>query len=740
MIFCYAMERKWLKYEREIRLAGFLLVMTLILSNLAAILLFNGAVRHYRRQMESGLAATARMAERMYDHNRLSPANDLEAEWNGLAENSGLSAIGMADSNGKWLAATNRFLLEGYLFDIDDQERVLGWSKLRPGRMARGEGGDNYGYVNYSLRAGSSGNLLVLLAPAGALPTLEAAARLQNMWTVIVFLAALAALIFYLRMIFGPFRQMARLARDGSPRPLVSDVELVMEGFREMISQLRREGRELSDRFDRERERADDLEQFSRQILESVDKGIVCLNNQGVVLASNPAAREIMGREVRTWSDLMGQDEYKAIQGGGRQVIREIGGSTIIRIESSRLKNSAGREIGHNLVISDITDQKRMEELEGLTEKSALLQNAYQGLLAKIAPLLQEIGQARRDGDGLERAASELERLISEQGRLFSYQEGAERTEDSGMVCASADMRQAMELARRVAPADSTVLITGASGTGKELVARAVHELSPRADNRFMAVNCGAFSPDLIANELFGHEREAFTGAGREKKGLLEAAAGGSVFFDEIGDLPLPMQVNLLRVLQERSFLRVGGTREIAVDIRVLAATNRDLKKEVERGAFRQDLYYRLNVIALHLPNLAERREDIPLLVRHFIAKHTPAGATVKSVAPEVMARLQRYDYPGNVRELENIVARGLALCDGPQIEPRHLLGEVDGGALRIARREPRQWPTLEENERQYILSVMEEVGGNKTRAARILDIDRVSLWRKLKRYRIDSD
>jgi DNA-binding NtrC family response regulator len=296
------------------------------------------------------------------------------------------------------------------------------------------------------------------------------------------------------------------------------------------------------------------------------------------------------------------------------------------------------------------------------------------------------------------------------------------------------------EMIRQVAALDCTVLITGETGTGKELVARAVHELSPRAENRFMAVNCGAFSPELIANELFGHEREAFTGAARERKGLLEAAAGGSVFLDEIGDLPVPMQVNLLRVLQERSLRRVGGTREIAVDIRVLAATNRDLKKEVERGAFRQDLYYRLNVIAFHLPNLAERREDIPLLVRHFIAKHTPAGAAVKTASPEVMDRLQRYDYPGNVRELENIVARGLALCDGLQIEPRHLQAELDGGALRIARREPRQWPTLEENERQYILAVMEEVGGNKTRAARMLDIDRVSLWRKLKRYRIDSD
>ncbi len=328
-----------------------------------------------------------------------------------------------------------------------------------------------------------------------------------------------------------------------------------------------------------------------------------------------------------------------------------------------------------------------------------------------------------------------LKREVQDLRRRMADQSGLARIVGQSQVIVSLK-----EMVRQVAGLDCTVLITGETGTGKEVVARAVHELSSRGAGRFMAINCGAFSPDLIANELFGHEREAFTGAGREKKGLIEAAGGGSLFLDEIGDLPLPMQVNLLRVLQERTFRRVGGTREIAADIRIIAATNKDLKKEAERGAFRQDLYYRLNVIALHLPNLAERREDIPLLVRHFMAKHTPAGASVKEVAPEVMERLRQYDYPGNVRELENIVARALALCDGPRIESQHLVRELGGSKVRITRNEPRQWPTLEENERRYILEVMEEAGGNKTRAAQLLDIDRVSLWRKLKRYQIKSD
>ncbi len=291
------------------------------------------------------------------------------------------------------------------------------------------------------------------------------------------------------------------------------------------------------------------------------------------------------------------------------------------------------------------------------------------------------------------------------------------------------------ETIAQVSQLDCNVLILGETGTGKELVARIIHELSPRSSQRFMALNCGAFSAELIDNELFGHEKEAFTGAGRVKKGLLEAASGGTVFFDEVGELPLTMQVKLLRVLQERNFLRVGGTEEIPVDIRILAASNKDLKKEVELGEFRQDLFYRLNVICLHIPSLSERKEDIPLLARHFLAKHTPKGSPVRRISVEVMDILMNYEFPGNVRELENIVERAAVLCEGEVIEPRHLPADLQELRARPERKVQEQWPTLEENEKLYILSVLEEVGGNKTRAAKILGIDRVSLWRKLKRY-----
>jgi len=298
-----------------------------------------------------------------------------------------------------------------------------------------------------------------------------------------------------------------------------------------------------------------------------------------------------------------------------------------------------------------------------------------------------------------------------------------------------------MEILKRtieqVAPTDSNVLILGETGTGKELVARTIHRLSPRADKRFMAINCGAFSEELLANELFGHEREAFTGARGIKKGLFEVTQGGTILLDEIGDMPLSMQVKLLRVLQERTLMRLGGTQEIPVDIRVLAATNKDLKREIEQGAFRQDLYYRLDVITLHVPRLAGRKDDVLILSLHFLRKFSEAqGKKIEALADGAMDILLSYEFPGNVRELENIIERAVTLADGTSIEVDHLPMDLQKLALRI-RRPQRDLMTLEENEREYITWILGQVSDNKTKAAEILGIDRVSLWRKLKRYQL---
>ena len=312
-------------------------------------------------------------------------------------------------------------------------------------------------------------------------------------------------------------------------------------------------------------------------------------------------------------------------------------------------------------------------------------------------------------------------------------QKGAQR-----IVGQSSKIQALRETIDQVSQLDCNVLIQGETGTGKELVARTIHELSPRCKKRFVAFNCGVFTEELISSELFGYERGAFTGANKIKKGLLEMAEGGTVFFDEVGELPLSMQVKLLRVLQERSLLRVGGTEEIAVDFRVLAATNKDLKRETEAGAFRSDLYYRLDVLTIKIPSLSERKEDIPLLAHHFLAKHARLGRTVPRLSPEAERRLMLYDYPGNIRELENIAQRILITCDEDIIEPQQIagvFGDTEGMSIRDHRED---WPSLEEHEKHYILEVLDEVEGNKSAAVKILGIDRVSLWRKIKRYGLE--
>jgi len=299
------------------------------------------------------------------------------------------------------------------------------------------------------------------------------------------------------------------------------------------------------------------------------------------------------------------------------------------------------------------------------------------------------------------------------------------------------------ETIAQVAMVESNVLILGETGTGKELVARSIHTMSNRSDRRFVAVNCAAFTEELLANELFGHERDAFTGARAQKKGLIELADKGTFFLDEIGDMPLSMQAKLLRALEERAIMRVGGEREIPVDVRILAATNKDLKQAVEDGEFRRDLYYRLNVIALSLPSLAERRQDIALLANHFLAKYATAmSKPVKAISPEALEALQGYAFPGNVRELENIIESAVVMCSGDTIQVGNLPDELL--ELRVQQLKelcPKfdSMQPLKELELEYIQWVLRQTGNNKTRTAEILGIDRASLWRKLQRQSDDK-
>ena len=328
----------------------------------------------------------------------------------------------------------------------------------------------------------------------------------------------------------------------------------------------------------------------------------------------------------------------------------------------------------------------------------------------------------------------QIKKIISHQElvteNVYLKEELQKEYEFDQIIGQSKPMQRVYELIAQVAPTDSTVLVTGESGTGKELVARAIHANSPRCYGPFVAVSCGALPDTLLESELFGYEKGAFTGADHSKKGRFEMANGGTLFLDEIGDVSPKTQVDLLRVLQQREFRRLGGHKVIETDVRIIAATNRDLIKAIGEKKFREDLYYRLNVISIHLPPLRERKDDIPLLTRHFIKKFAiKLHKDQKTVSPSAMKLLKEYDWPGNVRELENVIERAMVIGKGKSIQPEDLPISCEP---EILKKRPR---ALSEVEKLHIKSVLEENDWNISKCARELQIDRQTLYNKIKKY-----
>jgi len=306
-----------------------------------------------------------------------------------------------------------------------------------------------------------------------------------------------------------------------------------------------------------------------------------------------------------------------------------------------------------------------------------------------------------------------------------------------GLIAQSPAMQAVLDLVERVAPTDATVLIQGESGTGKEVIAKAVHHASPRAARPFVAVNCGAVPETLLESELFGYVRGAFTGAAGGKFGLFEEAGGGTLFLDEIAEMPATLQVKLLRALQSGEVRRLGATQAATIDVRVLAATNGDLATRISQGSFREDLFYRLNVIQVTLPPLRDRREDIPALAEHFLARAAAKLGRTLRLSPAALERVLRYPWPGNVRELENAIERAAILSRSETVEPDDLPPHVSAGLqLGPSPALPRQ-VTLAEAERAHILTTLERFGRNHSGAAEALGIGRTTLWRKLKEYGI---
>jgi two-component system response regulator AtoC len=404
-----------------------------------------------------------------------------------------------------------------------------------------------------------------------------------------------------------------------------------------------------------------------------------------------------------------------------------------------------------DLVISDI----RMPEMDGLTllqevkrlapETSVLLMTAFGSIDTAVQAIkagaydyltkpfkMDEVIVVVRRAMEERRLRAEVRALREEVSTKYNF---------SNILGKSKPMLDLFAFIKKVAGSRSTVLVQGKSGTGKELVAKAIHYNSPRRERPLVTVNCSAIPKELLESELFGHVKGAFTGAVALKRGLFEEADGGSLFLVEIGELSFELQVKLLRVLQEREMRRVGDTRSVKVDVRLIAATNRDLAQAVKEGLFREDLYYRLNVIPIVLPDLKDRTEDIPLLVGHFLMKYAKeADPPIEGISKEAMRLLLEYDWPGNVRELENVIERAVILGHSSQVLPEdlptHLCTRMP--PVRQKTREPNMpRPTLEELERDYIATILRETHWHRMQAAHILGIDRRTLYRKIRTYRL---
>ena len=439
--------------------------------------------------------------------------------------------------------------------------------------------------------------------------------------------------------------------------------------------------------------------------------------------------------------DIARKNLSRILQREGFEVSTAKTGSTALE----RLNDSA-----YDLVMTDLV----MEDLNGL-ELLARIKNQYPYLevilitgYASIPTAIEAIKKGAyhyiekpiRPAEmvHLARQAIEKKRLREQVVKLEARIKGD--LEEPVLIGQSQKMVEVTKLIKQIATVDCSVLITGESGTGKELAASMIHYHSPRRNKRFLAINCGGFAEELLANELFGHEKDAFTGASSARAGLLETASGGTLLLDEIGDMPPSMQVKLLRAIQEQELIRVGGTRPIPIDVRVISATNQDLKKAVSAGLFRQDLFYRLNVVSIDVPPLRDRRADIPLLALFFLRRFAKQfDREIKGFAEETLEVLRNYYFPGNVRELENIIEHAVAMARNDTISVKDLPSDFSEIGVFSFEEPDSQVMTLREMERKYIEWVLGRVGRNKTQAAKLLGIDRSSLWRHLKNSEIEE-
>ncbi len=451
-----------------------------------------------------------------------------------------------------------------------------------------------------------------------------------------------------------------------------------------------------------------DFGKYWKTIFETLQDGLMVIDVQGNILAANPAAERLTG--------------YSA---------EELIGS------NCRILNCTGCDI---YARGSAKNWCSLFEKGEVRAKKCLItkKNLRAVHVLKNASVLYD---SEGEMIGSVETLTDISELIKQQQEIESLRKSCHLDEGfHGMLGESPSMQQLFELIENVAQTEAPVLIYGQSGTGKELAARAIHETSLRSNKAFIKVNCAALNENLLESELFGHEKGAYTGADRTRIGRFEAAHGGTIFLDEIGDIPLSTQVKLLRVLEEKEIERVGDQRPISVDVRIISATNKDLDQLVTRGLFREDLLFRINVFPLNCPSLAERTEDIPLIVQNFIEHNgNKGGKIITGLTSEAMEAILAYGWPGNVRELRNAIEYAFVLCPGGWIGLEHLPPKIQGtdqetrSGSKIGHR---AWDT----ERERLVNVLRQVNGNQSEAARLLGVSRVTVWKRIKKYAINLD
>jgi two-component system response regulator HydG len=447
------------------------------------------------------------------------------------------------------------------------------------------------------------------------------------------------------------------------------------------------------------------------------------VNNKGRILIVDD--EDVVRESLHQWFDSEGYQTRAAAS--GKDALTTVGEEQFdLALLDIKMPGMDGMELQQKLSEADPDLTVVIMTGYGTVETAvqALKHGAYDYVTKPIDP--DDLSRLVAKAIEHRRTTREVVRLRENLLEIFPTKEAVGR---------SPAMKKVMDMAETVAPTDATVLITGESGTGKEVIARAIHAASPRRHNPMVTIHCGALTETLLESELFGHEKGAFTGAQFRKKGKFEAADGGTIFLDEISDISLRTQTDLLRVLQEKEIVRVGGTQQIKVDFRCIAATNKDLQTLVKAGTFRPDLFYRLHVVAINMPPLRERREDIPLLAAHFCQKFAAAMGRPEPprIPPETMDQLMSYDWPGNVRELENAVERAMVINRTGMLRNSDFL--LQPSAASGAENGFSAGQKLDDVERLHIERVLKECGGNHSRAARILDIDRTTLYSRLRRY-----